>query len=115
MATPTNTPTKSLSNRVSDLERGLQQLTTDIEDHISKERALIARIRKRHGMFLAQFRCPPDEFSLPSVGGHPFDEPPASLVTTEIPDKANSSAGQSAFAPADSCISQLTNETTVSL
>lgn len=98
MATPTTTPTKSLANRVSDLERRVQQLSTDIDDHISKERALITRIKQRHGMMLLQSRS--DEFSLPSVGGHPFDEPPASLVTItdDDPEKEKSSPGLSSFA-----------------
>ena len=72
----TTLPTKSLESRVSDLEQRVQKLSTDIEDHISKERALVSRIKKRQGTWLLSpsRRPSPEEYSLPSLGGHPYDE-----------------------------------------
>lgn len=70
----------SLESRITKLERKVRELSIDIELFVAKDKELLARLRSGQGCWRAMRRS--DDFSLPSLGGHPFDEP------TPIQDKA---------------------------
>ena len=64
----------SLEHRVSALEQKVRQLSHDIDIYIAKDKELLARLRNGQSAWRAMQRTD-DAYSLPSVGGHPFDEP----------------------------------------
>jgi hypothetical protein len=63
----------SLEHKVVNLERQVRQLSTEIDLYIAKDKELLARLRGGRGAWRTFRRA--EEMSLPSVGGHPFDEP----------------------------------------
>lgn len=63
----------SLEGRITDLERRVQLLSKDIDVQLAKDKELLARIRGGQGYSRAMRH--EDDFSLPSTGGHPYDEP----------------------------------------
>ena len=78
--------TPSLEDRVSDLERRLRQLSTDIDFSIAKDQELLARLRSGQGTWRALQRMREHEDVVSWSSGDPHsDSSVAGTSTTEMP------------------------------